>query len=54
VSLWVKNAFDRRVITRIFNSTDYNPPLAALTGQDFDMVTTNPPRQFGMTGTYRF
>jgi iron complex outermembrane receptor protein len=54
VSLWVKNAFDRRVITRIFNSTDFNPPLQALTNEDFDMVTTNPPRQFGMTGTYRF
>lgn len=54
VSLWVKNAFDRRAITRIFNSTEFNPPLKALTNQDFDMVTTNPPRQLGMTGTYRF
>jgi iron complex outermembrane recepter protein len=54
VSLWVKNAFDRRAITRIFNSTQFNPPLRALTGQDFDMVTTNTPRQFGVTGTYRF
>ena len=54
VSLWVKNAFDRRAITRIFNSTDYNQPLRDLTGKDFDLVTTNAPRQFGMTGTYRF
>jgi iron complex outermembrane receptor protein len=54
VSLWVKNAFDRRVITRIFNSTDFNPPLQILTNEDFDLVTTNMPRQFGMTGTYRF
>jgi len=56
VSLWVKNAFDRRVITRIFNSSsqEFNPQLLALTGQQFDMVTTNLPRQVGMTGTYRF
>ncbi|HSB97272.1 MAG TPA: TonB-dependent receptor, partial [Spongiibacteraceae bacterium] len=56
VSLWVKNAFDRRAITRIFNSSsiEFNPQLRNLTGQDFDMVTTNLPRQVGMTGTYRF
>jgi outer membrane receptor protein involved in Fe transport len=54
VSLWLKNAFDRRVVTRIFNSTDFNPPLQQLTGQNFEMVTTNAPRQFGVTGTYRF
>lgn len=50
VSLWLKNAFDRRVITRIFHPNQTDPS----TGQTFDMVTTNLPRQLGMTGTYRF
>jgi iron complex outermembrane receptor protein len=56
VSLWVKNVFDRRVVTNIFNSTEYNPGLKDLfaRGDNFDMVVTNPPRQFGVTGTYRF
>jgi hypothetical protein len=54
VSVWLKNAFDRRVVTRIFNSTATNPSLAAGSPVAFDMVTTNPPRQVGMTGTYRF
>jgi iron complex outermembrane receptor protein len=54
VNIWLKNAFDRRVITRIFNSTDFNPDLAGQSPTAFDMVTTNPPRQLGVTGTYRF
>jgi iron complex outermembrane receptor protein len=54
VNLWIKNAFDRRAVTRIFNSTQYNPSLAIINPDDFDMVTTNPPRQVGVTGTYRF
>jgi outer membrane receptor protein involved in Fe transport len=55
VNLWLKNAFDRRVITRVFNSTDTNPALLATSPTGgFEMVTTNPPRQVGLTGTYRF
>jgi iron complex outermembrane receptor protein len=55
VSLWIKNAFDKRVVTRIFNSTTTNPDLRALfPGETFAMVTTNSPRQVGATGTYRF
>jgi iron complex outermembrane recepter protein len=54
VSVWLKNAFDRRVVTRVFNSTEFNPSLAAVNPQAFDMVTTNAPRQLGVTGTYRF
>ncbi|HEY3700169.1 MAG TPA: TonB-dependent receptor [Spongiibacteraceae bacterium] len=54
VSVWLKNAFDRRAITRIVNSTSTNPDLAAGSPVAFDMVNTNPPRQVGMTGTYRF
>jgi iron complex outermembrane receptor protein len=54
VNLWVKNAFDRRAVTRIFNSTLYNPSLAIINPETFDMVTTTPPRQAGVTGTYRF
>lgn len=50
INLWLKNAFDRRVITRIFNPDQIDPA----TGQSFDMVTTNLPRQLGITGTYRF
>jgi iron complex outermembrane receptor protein len=50
VNLWLKNAFDRRAITRIFRP-DVNDPA---TGATFDMVTTNLPRQLGITGTYRF
>ena len=54
VNVWLKNAFDRRVVTRVFNSTEYNPALEAASPEAFDMVTTNPPRQLGVTGTYRF
>ena len=54
VSLWLKNAFDRRVVTRVFNSTEFNPALAAESPTAFEMVTTNPPRQVGLTGTYHF
>lgn len=54
INLWLKNAFDRRVVTRVFNSTEFNPALAASSAESFDMVTTNPPRQLGVTGTYRF
>ncbi|HSB96971.1 MAG TPA: TonB-dependent receptor [Spongiibacteraceae bacterium] len=54
VNVWLKNAFDRRVITRIFNSTVTNPDLAAQSPAPFEMVTTNAPRQLGVTGTYRF
>ena len=50
VNLWLKNAFDRRVITRIFKPDVTDPS----TGATFDMVTTNLPRQLGITGTYRF
>jgi outer membrane receptor protein involved in Fe transport len=50
VNLWLKNAFDRRVITRIFRPDVTDPA----TGGTFDMVTTNLPRQLGITGTYRF
>lgn len=50
IGLWVKNAFDRRVITRIYNSQMLNP----VSGGHFDMVTTNLPRQAGITATYRF
>jgi iron complex outermembrane receptor protein len=54
VNLWLKNAFDRRAVTRVFNSTAYNPSLAIINADSFDMVTTTPPRQLGVTGTYRF
>ena len=50
VSLWVKNAFDRRVITRIYNSQVED----MASGERFDMVNTNLPRQVGLTGTWRF
>jgi iron complex outermembrane receptor protein len=50
VNLWVKNVFDRRVITRIFNPNVADPR----TGKTFDLVGTNLPRQVGITGTYRF
>lgn len=50
IGLWVKNAFDRRVITRIYNTQV--PDLAS--GERFDMVNTNLPRQVGLTGTWRF
>jgi outer membrane receptor protein involved in Fe transport len=54
INVWLKNAFDRRVVTRVFNSTEFNPALAAGSSSAFEMVTTNPPRQLGVTGTYRF
>jgi iron complex outermembrane receptor protein len=50
VNLWLKNAFDRRAVTRIFKPDVTDPA----TGATFDMVTTNLPRQLGITGTYRF
>jgi len=50
VSLWIKNAFDRRVITRIYNTQVKDNA----SGGYFDMVNTNLPRQVGVTGTYRF
>lgn len=50
LKLWIKNAFDRRVITRVFNSQVTDPE----TGGRFDMVNTNLPRQVGVTGTYHF
>jgi outer membrane receptor protein involved in Fe transport len=54
INVWLKNAFDRRVVTRVFNSTEFNPDLKSQTPGSFDMVTTNAPRQLGVTGTYRF
>jgi iron complex outermembrane recepter protein len=54
LNIWLKNAFDRRVVTRIFNSTESNPDLERQHPTAFDMVTTNPARQLGITGTYRF
>jgi iron complex outermembrane receptor protein len=54
INLWLKNAFDRRVITRVFNATAYNPMLASGSPVPFEMVTTNPARQLGVTGTHRF
>lgn len=54
VNIWLKNAFDRRAVTRIFNSTETNPDLASQHTSAFDMVTTTAPRQLGVTGTYRF
>ncbi|HSB96643.1 MAG TPA: TonB-dependent receptor, partial [Spongiibacteraceae bacterium] len=50
VSLWLKNAFNRRAILRIFNPQLTDPA----TGDKFDQVSTNLPRQLGVTGTYRF
>jgi outer membrane receptor protein involved in Fe transport len=50
VSLWLKNAFDRRAVVRVFNPQLTDPA----TGNQFDQVSTNLPRQLGVTGTYRF
>ena len=50
VSLWLKNAFDRRAVLRVFNPQLTDPA----TGNKFDQVSTNLPRQLGVTGTYRF
>jgi iron complex outermembrane receptor protein len=51
VSLWVKNAFDRVVVTRVYRAE--GSPLSVGT-LPYNQVFTNPPRQFGVTGTYRF
>jgi iron complex outermembrane recepter protein len=50
VSLWLKNAFDRRATLRVFNPQLTDPA----TGNKFDQVNTSLPRQLGVTGTYRF
>jgi len=50
VSLWLKNAFNRRAVLRIFKPNLTDPA----THQEFDQVSTNLPRQLGVTGTYRF
>jgi iron complex outermembrane recepter protein len=50
ISLWLKNAFDRRATLRVFNPQLTDPA----TGNKFDQVNTNLPRQLGVTGTYRF
>lgn len=55
INLWLKNAFDRRVVTSIHNATEQNPALLATSPTGgFEMVNTNAPRQAGITGTYRF
>lgn len=52
VSLWVKNAFDRRVVTRVFQS-EGSTDSGGIT-LPYDRVFTNTPRQVGVTGTYKF
>jgi outer membrane receptor protein involved in Fe transport len=53
ISLWIKNAFDRRVVNGVYKrwsgALPDGTPIA-----DFDMVTTNFPRQVGLTASYRF
>jgi iron complex outermembrane receptor protein len=52
INLWLKNAFDRRVITRVYRA---NVPTSLDEGSPtFDMVAVNLPRQLGLTGTYHF
>lgn len=52
INLWLKNAFDRRVITRVYRA---DVPTSLTAGSPtFDMVAVNLPRQLGLTGTYRF
>lgn len=53
VSLWVKNAFDRRVVTRIYQSAGSDPSSVGVP-LPYDRVFVNTPRQVGVTGTYRF
>jgi hypothetical protein len=53
VNLWVKNAFDRRAVTRVLKQVK-SPLPNGYTFDDFDQVFVNPPRQMGITGTYRF
>lgn len=53
VGLWVKNAFDRRVVNSVYKRwSDALPDGTPI--QDFDMVTANFPRQVGLTASYRF
>jgi iron complex outermembrane receptor protein len=52
VSLWIKNAFDRVVVTRVYRAE--GSPLSAPGFLPYDQVFTNMPRQFGVTGTLRF
>jgi len=53
VNFWVKNVFDRRVITRVFKA---GIPVSGVAGTEptFNQVNTNLPRQIGVTGSYRF
>ena len=53
VSLWVKNAFDKRVVTRVFRAegSPLSVPGATL---PYNQVYSNNPIQVGLTGTYRF
>jgi len=53
VSLWVKNAFDRRAATSVFQRVS-SPLPNQYTFADYDNVKVNPPRQIGVSGTYRF
>lgn len=53
VSLWVKNAFNRRAITSV-GQTPTSPLANGYVFVSYDAVTTNLPRQVGATGVYRF
>ena len=53
VSLWLKNAFDRVVVTRVYRA-EGSPLNFPGTFLAYDQVFTIAPRQLGITGTYRF
>jgi len=53
VNLWIKNAFDRVVVTRVYRA-EGSPLSVPGTFLPYSQVFTNLPRQLGITGTYRF
>lgn len=53
VNLWVKNVFDRVVVTRVYRAGG-SPLSFPGTFLPYDQVFTNLPRQLGVTATYRF